>query len=90
MYIFCVILIIIGFIVFIQPNKSIIYKMIGIEVIVLGCSVILLYSSYILDDIIGNIYTLYIIGVVTGESAIGLCLIICYYNHYYVLYNKYI
>ena len=84
MYIFSIILIIIGFIVFIQYNKSIIHKMVAIEIMVLGTTLIFIIYGYIFDDAIGSIYSLYIIAVISGESAIGLSFIIAYYNHYYV------
>lgn len=84
MVIFSIILVIIGFVVFIQYNKSIIHKMVAIEIMVLGTTLVYILGSYSLDDCIGSIYSIYIIAVVAAESAIGLALIIAYYKHYYI------
>lgn len=42
----------------------------------------LIFFSTYLDDIIGNLFILFVLAVGASESAIGLSLVIAYYKHY--------
>lgn len=77
---FALLLFVIGIIGFILNNKNIILLIISIEIMLLGISLFILLTSYTYDDIVGQLYGLYIIIIAGVESAIGLSLIIAYYK----------
>jgi NADH-ubiquinone oxidoreductase chain 4L len=77
---FALLLFVIGIIGFVLNTKNIILLIISIEVMLLGISLYILLTSYTYDDIIGQLYGLYIIIIAGVESAIGLSLIIAFYK----------
>lgn len=70
----------IGLVGFILNRKSLIHMLIAIELMLLSISVLLLISSYGFDDILGQIYGLFIISIAGAESAIGLGILVAYYR----------
>ncbi len=73
-------LFIIGFIGFMKNRKNIIIMLISIELILLGCTLVFIITSYAFDDIIGQTYAVLIISIAGAESAIGLGLVVAYYR----------
>lgn len=73
-------LFIVGVLGFIRNRKNIIMMLISIELILLGCTLIFVISSYAYDDIIGMTYGVLIISIAGAESAIGLGLVVAYYR----------
>jgi len=71
-----IILLIIGVLGIIVNRKNIIVMLMSIELILLSVNVIWIVSSVLLDNIIGQIYGLYILVVAAAESAIGLGLLV--------------
>lgn len=63
-------------------RKSIILMIMSLEVMLLSVNFNLVFFSSYLDDIIGNLFILFILTVGASESAIGLSLVICYYKQY--------
>jgi NADH-ubiquinone oxidoreductase chain 4L len=53
---------------------------ISIEIILLAVSVMTLFFSWEFNDILGEVFGLYIIAVAGGESAIGLAIMIAYFQ----------
>jgi NADH-ubiquinone oxidoreductase chain 4L len=73
-------LFIIGTIGFIFNRNNIILMIISIEIILLAVSVMILVFSWEFNDILAEIFGLYIIAVAGTESAIGLAIVIAYFN----------
>lgn len=74
------ILYIIGLYGIIKNRKNIIIMLISIEIILISTTYILLTSNYMSDDILTELYSIYIISIAGAESALGLGIIVSYYN----------
>lgn len=71
-------ILIIGLLGFVLNRKNIIIMLISIEMMYLGSSIIVLISSINMDDIMGQLYSIYIIGIAGSEVAIGLGILVTY------------
>nr|YP_010619958.1 NADH dehydrogenase subunit 4L [Xiphosiphonia pinnulata]WAX03971.1 NADH dehydrogenase subunit 4L [Xiphosiphonia pinnulata] len=65
-------------------QKNILIMLMSLEMIFLSISFNLIYSSFYLDDITGQIFSLLILTVAAAESSIGLAILVVYYR---VRYN---
>ena len=74
------ILFLIGVLGFVLNRKNIILMLISIEIMLLAITLLILVSSLIFDDIIGQIYGIYIISIAGAESAVGLAILIAFYR----------
>lgn len=74
------ILLIVGIIGFVLNRKNIILMLISIEIILLAITLFILVSSLGFDDILGQIYAIYIIAIAGAESAIGLAILVAFYR----------
>ena len=74
------ILFIIGIIGFVLNRKNIILMLISIEIMLLAITLLILISSLAFDDILGQIYAIYIIAIAGAESSIGLAILIAFYR----------
>lgn len=74
------ILFLIGIFGFVLNRKNIILMLISIEIMLLSITFLILLSSLNYDDIIGQIYAIYIISIAGAESAIGLGILVAYYR----------
>jgi NADH-ubiquinone oxidoreductase chain 4L len=74
------ILFLIGILGFILNRKNIILMLISIEIMLLSITFLILVSSLNIDDIIGQVYAIYIIVVAGAESAIGLGILVAFYR----------
>ena len=74
------IIFLIGIMGFILNKKNRILMLISIEIMLLGITLLILIKSLSLDDILGQIYAIYIIVIAGGESAIGLAILVAYYK----------
>jgi NADH:ubiquinone oxidoreductase subunit K len=70
----------IGTLGFIFNRKNLILMIISIEIILLAVSLLTLLFSWEFNDILAEVYSLYIIAVAGAESAIGLAIIIAYFK----------
>lgn len=61
-------------------KNNIITVLISIELILFSLNLNFIFFSLYLDDLIGQIFSLFIITVAAAESAIGLGLLIIYYR----------
>merc|ERR1711904_181635 len=61
-------------------RKNIILVLMSIELMLLGINLNLLSFSVYLDDLLGQIFALFIITVAAAESAIGLAILVIYYR----------
>jgi NADH-ubiquinone oxidoreductase chain 4L len=73
-------LFLIGLIGFILNRKNIILLIISIELMLLAVTFMILISSFAFDDVMGEIYAIYIIAIAGAESAIGLGIVIAFYR----------
>ena len=54
--------------------------LISIEIMLLAVTFLILLASLGFDDILGQIYAIYIIAVAGAESAIGLSILVAFYR----------
>lgn len=73
-------LFLIGILGFVLNRKNIILMLISIEIMLLSITFIILINSIILEDIIGQVFGIYIIVIAAAESAIGLGILVSYYR----------
>jgi NADH-ubiquinone oxidoreductase chain 4L len=75
-----IIIFIIGVSGFILNKKNIILMLICIEMLLLSVTLMILISALKFDDIVGQLYSIYIIAIAGAESAIGLAILVAYYR----------
>lgn len=63
-------------------RQNIIIILMSIELLLLSINLNFLYFSIYIDDIIGQIFSLFILTVAAAESAIGLALMIIFFKIY--------
>ena len=61
-------------------RKNIIVILMNIELLLLGVNINLVSFSIFLNDLSGQIFTLFILTVAAAEAAIGLAIIVIYYR----------
>lgn len=54
--------------------------LISIEIMLLAVTLLILISSLGYDDILGQIYAIYIISIAGAESALGLAILVAFYR----------
>jgi NADH-ubiquinone oxidoreductase chain 4L len=74
------IIFLVGILGFVLNRKNIILMLISIEIMLLAVTFIILISSYNFEDLLGQIYAVYIISIAGAESAIGLGILVAYYR----------
>ena len=62
-------------------RKNIIVVLMSIELILLAVNINLVSFSIYLNDLVGQIFTLFILTVAAAEAAIGLAIIVVYYRN---------
>ena len=75
-----VIIFLISFFGLIYNKKSILIILISIELILLSVNILFIVFSIYLDDIIGQIFTLFILTISAAETSIGLSLLLVSYR----------
>ena len=75
-----VIIFLISFFGLIYNKKSILIILISIELILLSVNILFIIFSIYLDDIIGQIFTLFILTIAAAETSIGLSLLLVSYR----------
>ena len=75
-----IILFLIGVLGFVLNRRNIILMLISIEIMLLAITFLILISSFLFDDILGQIYSVYIISIAGAESAIGLGILVAFYR----------
>ena len=74
------ILFLIGILGFVLNRKNIILMLISIEIMLLSITFLILVSSLSFDDILGQVYAIYVISIAGAESAIGLGILVAFYR----------
>ena len=77
---FNIILFLIGLLGFIYHNKNIILMLICLEIMLLSVTLIVLNSSFLFDDNLGNLFSITIISIAGAESVLGLTFLVAYYK----------
>ena len=75
-----ILLFIVGLLGFILNRRHILLALLAIEVMLLGATVLILFSSHTYQDISGLGLGIYVISIAGAESAIGLGLVVAYYR----------
>ena len=75
-----IILFIIGLVGLILNRKNFLIVIISIELLLLSINLNFVIFSIYLDDIVGQIFVLFILTIAATESAIGLAILIIYYK----------
>jgi NADH-ubiquinone oxidoreductase chain 4L len=73
-------LFLIGILGFTLNKKNIILMLISIEIMLLAITLIILINSWIFEDILGQVFAVYIIVIAAAESAIGLGILVAFYR----------
>lgn len=63
-------------------RRNIIVLLIAIEIMLTSINVLFICFAFILDDLIGEMFSLFILTISAAESVVGLALIIVYYKNY--------
>lgn len=75
-----VFLFLIGVLGIILNRKNILLILMSVELMFLAVNINFVVFSVFLDDIIGQVFALYILTVAAAESAIGLAILVAYYK----------
>lgn len=75
-----VIIFMISFFGLIYNKKSILIILISIELILLSVNILFIVFSIYLDDIVGQIFTIFILTIAAAETSIGLSLLLVSYK----------
>ena len=78
--IFSILLFLIGILGFILNKKNIILMIIAIEIMLLAITLLILISSFVFNDNMGQVFSIYIISIAGAESVIGLSILVAYYR----------
>jgi NADH-quinone oxidoreductase subunit K len=62
-------------------RKNIIIILMSIELILLSVNINFVSFSYFLNDLMGQIFTLFILTVAAAEAAIGLAILVCFFRN---------
>ena len=62
-------------------RKNVIIILMSIELILLGVNINLVSFSIYLENLVGQIFTMFILTVAAAEAAVGLAIIVIYYKN---------
>lgn len=69
-----------GFLGLAFNTGNVITLLMALELLLAGASFSFLIASYVTDDIVGEIFSIFILTVAASESAIGLAMLVVYYK----------
>nr|YP_003412026.1 NADH dehydrogenase subunit 4L [Lubomirskia baikalensis]YP_004935627.1 NADH dehydrogenase subunit 4L [Eunapius subterraneus]YP_006575931.1 NADH dehydrogenase subunit 4L [Baikalospongia intermedia profundalis]YP_011036597.1 NADH dehydrogenase subunit 4L [Corvomeyenia everetti]AEK94596.1 NADH dehydrogenase subunit 4L [Ephydatia fluviatilis]AFH09314.1 NADH dehydrogenase subunit 4L [Swartschewskia papyracea]AFH09355.1 NADH dehydrogenase subunit 4L [Corvomeyenia sp. DVL-2012]AMV74145.1 NADH deh len=75
-----IILFILGVLGIVLNRSNLIIMLMSIELMLLAISFLFLINSVVIDNLIGQIFTILILTVAAAESAIGLAILVAYYR----------
>ena len=75
-----IILFLIGVLGLVLNRKNILITIMSIELMLLAVNLNLVLFSIYLDDVVGQIFVLFILTIAATESAIGLAILVVYYR----------
>jgi len=71
----------IGIIGIFLNRKNVIIILMSIELILLAVNINLVSFSIYLQDLVGQVFTMFILTVAAAEASVGLAIIVIYYKH---------
>ena len=75
------ILFVIGIFGIFVNRKNVIIMLMSIELILLSVNINFISFSVFLGDLVGQVFTLFILTVAAAEAAIGLAIIVCFFRN---------
>jgi NADH-ubiquinone oxidoreductase chain 4L len=69
-----------GVLGFVLNRKNILLMLISIEIMLLAITFLILVNSLSFDDILGQVFAIYIISIAGAESAVGLAILVAFYR----------
>ena len=75
------IIFVIGIIGIFLNRKNVIIILMSIELILLAVNINLVSFSIYLQDLVGQVFTMFILTVAAAEASVGLAIIVIYYKH---------
>lgn len=75
-----IILFILGVLGIVLNRSNLIIMLMSIELMLLAISFLFLSNSVVIDNIIGQLFTIMILTVAAAEAAIGLAILVAYYR----------
>ena len=81
-YSLCICVFLVGMCGVFFSRTNILLVLMSLELMLLSVSILSIFSSILLDDLIGQLFTLFVLTIGAAESSIGLALIVYYYNGY--------
>ena len=75
-----IILFILGVLGIVLNRSNLIIMLMSIELMLLAIAFLFLINSVVIDNLIGQIFTLMVLTVAAAESAIGLAILVAYYR----------
>lgn len=61
-------------------RKNVLITLMSIELMLLSVNLIFLITSSFIDDIVGQIYAVFVLTIAAAESSIGLAILVVYYR----------
>ena len=61
-------------------RKNIIIILMAIEILLMAVNINLVAFSSFMDDLVGQVFTLFVLTVAAAEAAIGLAILVCFYR----------
>ena len=62
-------------------RKNIIIMLMSIELMLLAVDINFVAFSYYLGDLVGQVFTLFVLTVAAAEAAIGLAILVCFFRN---------
>ena len=62
-------------------RKNIIIMLMSIELMLLAVNINFVAFSYYLGDLVGQVFTLFVLTVAAAEAAIGLAILVCFFRN---------
>nr|YP_001648560.1 NADH dehydrogenase subunit 4L [Ptilocaulis walpersi]ABW83881.1 NADH dehydrogenase subunit 4L [Ptilocaulis walpersi] len=78
--IIAIVLFILGVLGIVLNRSNLIIMLMSIELMLLAISLLFVINSILIDNLVGQIFTLMILTVAAAESAIGLAILVAYYR----------
>lgn len=75
-----IILFILGVLGIVLNRSNLIIMLMSIELMLLAISFLFLSNSVVIDNIIGQLFTIMILTIAAAEAAIGLAILVAYYR----------
>ena len=77
---FSTLIFMLGLLGLVLNKRNLLIILMSIELMLLGLNLNLIFFSVYLDDILGQVFALYVLTVAAAESAIGLAIFTVYYR----------